>query len=139
MHLDKNVKIMAEEVKLDVVSKSIFDGSFVTDKDFLEKEWEDIWNTWVDLEENDFVMEAVVEEELEAIEKDINLDEEDLDEEEIIVKKVDERKPPNHIQIAEAIDTLPLALGSTESSFELSHELDSIQGYLQKQQMNGNK
>ena len=62
-----------------------------------------------------------------------------LDEEEIIVKKADERKPPNRIQITEAIDNLRLVLGSTESSLELSHKLDSIQRYLQKQQMNGNK
>ena len=62
-----------------------------------------------------------------------------MDEEEIIVKKADERKPPNRIQITEAIDTLRLVLGSTESSLELSHKLDSIQRYLQKQQMNGNK
>ncbi|GFH50439.1 hypothetical protein CTEN210_06915 [Chaetoceros tenuissimus] len=48
----------------------------------------------------------------------------------------------HHVEITEAIDTidtLRLALGSTESGLELSHKLDSIQRYLQKQQMNGNK
>ncbi|GFH45238.1 predicted protein [Chaetoceros tenuissimus] len=83
-------------------------------------------------------MEAVVEEELEAIEKDIS-EVEDLDEEEIEVKKVDERKPPTRVEITEAFDTLRLALGSTESSLEHSHKLDSIQRYLQKQLMNGSK
>ena len=72
--------------------------------------------------EDDLVMEAVVEEELEAIEKDIS-EVEDLAEEEIVVKKLDERKPPTGVEITKAIDTLRLALGSTESSLEL---LDSI-------------
>ena len=76
-----------------------------------------------------------MEEELEAIEKDI----EDLDEEEIELKKVDESKPPTCVKITEAIDTLHLALGSTESSMDLSHKLDSIQRYLQNEQMNMNK
>jgi hypothetical protein len=136
--LMKKIKIEAEKVKLDVVSNPIFDDSFVTDDDFNEEEWEEIGNSWVDLEEDEFVMEAVVEEELEAIEKDIS-DLEDLDEEEIEAKKVDERKPPTRVEITEAVDTLRLALGSTESSLELSHKLDSIQRYLQKQQMNGSK
>ena len=134
----KKIKIEAEKVKLDVVSNPIFDYSFVTDDDFNEEEWEEIGNSWVDLEEEDFIMEAVVEEELEAIEKNISAVE-DLDEEEIEVKKVDERKPPTRVEITEAIDTLRLALGSTESSMDLSHKLDSIQRYLQKQQMNVNK
>lgn len=43
-------------------------------------------------------MEAFVKEELEAIEKDIS-EVEDLYEEEILVKKVDERKPPTCTEI----------------------------------------
>jgi len=100
--------------------------------------WEEIGSSGVDVEEDDFVMEAVVEEELEAIEKGIP-EMEDLDEEEIIMKDVNERKPPTRIEITEAIDTLRLALGSVEASLELSHKLDGIQRYLQKQQMNENK
>jgi len=134
----KSIKIAAEKVKLDVVSNPIFDGSFVTDEEFTEEEWEEIGSSWVDVEEDDFVMEAVVEEELEAIEKGIP-EMEDLDEEEIIMKDVNERKPPTRIEITEAIDTLRLALGSVEASLELSHKLDGIQRYLQKQQMNENK
>ena len=56
---------------------------FFSNKDFSEEEWEDVGNAWVDLEEDDFVMEAVVKQELEAIEKDIS-EVEDLDEEEIL-------------------------------------------------------
>jgi hypothetical protein len=134
--LMKNIKIEAEKVKLDVVRNPIFDGSFVTDEDFTEEEWEDIAKTWVDVEEDELVKEAVVEEELEAIDKDISEEVEDLaEEEEIIVEKSDGREPPTRVQITEAIDTLRLALSSTESSSEVSHKLDSIQRYLQKQQM----
>ena len=66
-----------------------------------------------------------MEEELQAIEKDISAVE-DLNEEEIEVKKVDERKPPTCVEITEENDNLPLALGSTESSLDLSHKLDSM-------------
>ena len=87
-----------EKVKFDVIRNPIFDeSSFVTDEEFTqEEEWKEIGKSWMDLlpEDNKFVMEVAVEEELEAIEKDTS-EGEDLDEDEIIVKKVDhERKPP---------------------------------------------
>ena len=42
-------------MKLDAVSNPIFNDSFVTDDKFNKEEWEEIKNSWVDLEEDDFV------------------------------------------------------------------------------------
>ena len=110
--LMKYIKVEAEKVKIDVIRNPIFEESFVTDEElFTQEEWKEIGKSWMDLlEDHEFVMEVAVAEECQAIEKDTS-EGEDLDEDEIIAKKVDERKqPPTHVEITDAIDTLCLGL-----------------------------
>jgi hypothetical protein len=126
-----NIKLRAKECSIDTTTAvgNVFRDSFVTDGDISNDNLHDMAEAWIDIEDNEDMINEIVDDELllvDAIVNDKNLDDADYedDEEEEIVQfeTTSTEKKTEHVDVIVAIATIEsyLAENKLPKEYQLS-------------------
>jgi hypothetical protein len=128
-NLMNNIKLKAKECSIDTTTAvgNVFRDSFVTDGDISNDELHDMAETWINIEDNEHMINEIVDDELLLVDanaivnNDINLDNEDDDEGEIVQFETSTEKKTTHVEVLEAFATIESYLA--ENKLPTEHQL----------------
>ena len=115
--LMSQVKAKAHPLNDTFIVTAVFHSSFVVDPTFSTKDMEDMVSTWVNIEDDRDIVDAIVDEQLENIDdvSEINIDVYDDDCEEVYISLKDQKY--THLDTMEAMDVMRYYM--TENAFPL--------------------
>jgi hypothetical protein len=124
-----NIKLRAKECSIDTTTAvgNVFRDSFVTDGDISNDDLHDMAEAWIDIEDNEDMINEIVDDELllvDAFVNDKNLDDadnEDDEEEEIVQFETSTENKTKHVEVLEAFATIESYLA--ENKLPKEHQL----------------
>ena len=128
-NLMNNIKLRAKECSIDTTTTvgNVFRDTFVTDGDISNDDLHDMAEAWIDIEDNEDMINEIVDDELllvDAFVNDKNLedaDNEDDEEEEIVQFETSTEKKTKHVEVLEAFATIESYLA--ENKLPKEHQL----------------
>ena len=126
-NLMNNIKLRAKECSIDTTTAvgNVFRDTFVTDGDISNDDLHDMAEAWIDIEDNEHMINEIVDDELLLVDAIVNndksLDDADDEEEEILQIETITEKKTKHMDVLEAFATIESYLA--ENKLPEEHQL----------------
>ena len=133
-NLMKSIQLKATETELDTkMTAAVMDKSFVNDSNVPREEWLEMAEVWAEVEDDPDVIEAVIDDEIEAIDKgcDGEIEVEEDHDRSMDMEIDEEPKVVSHIDVTEAIATIRNYMTKEGLSAEM-YALDGLQRSIQQ-------
>jgi len=133
-NLMNSIKLRANECSIDTRTAvgNVFRDTFVTDGDISNDDFHDMAEAWIDIEDNEDMINEIVDDELLLVDATVNdknlddVDDEDDEEEEIVQFATSTEKKTKHVEVLEAFATIESYLAQNKLPREHQLSLSKI-------------